>query len=79
MIQAVIYDKVAHTTSGMMGGEMRVVGYAYLLPGGGGDPSKLETIVEENRRDQKVLVLTYSNNLQQIIPDRGVEKILKFE
>jgi len=78
MIRAVIYDKVPNTAVGMMGGEMRVVGHHYHLPGSP-EPAKLETVVEEFRKDQKVVVLTYSNGFQQIIPDRGVEKILKFE
>ena len=77
MIQAVIYDKAPNTNAGVMTGEMRVVGYNYLLPGGD-EPTELKMIVEDLRRETKVLVLTYDNEMQQIIPDRGVEKILKF-
>lgn len=83
MITAVIYDKAVNTTTGQMNGEMRVVGYHYSLPGiepdKKGDHPKLEVITEDKRLDQKVIVLTYHDGSQQIIPDRGVEKILKFE
>ena len=81
MIRAIIYDKVANTQIGQMGGEMRVVGYRYNLPGiepdAKGDHPKLEIILEDKRLEQKVIVLTYSDGSQQIIPDRGVEKIFK--
>ena len=78
MIKAVIYDKVANTQIGQMGGEMRVVGFRYLLPTSD-EPLMLETIMEDRRNDQRIIVLSYSNDFQQLIPDRGVEKILKIE
>lgn len=83
MIQAIIYDKVANTNTGQMNGEIRVVGHQYALLGS--EPDKkgafptLDTIVEEKRNDQKVLVLSYSNNFQVLLPDRGVEKIFKIQ
>lgn len=76
MIIGVIYDKVANTQIGQMGGEFRAVGFHYNMPGHI-EPVKLEYIREDERRDQKVLVLTYTEGIQQIIPDRGVEKIIK--
>jgi len=80
VIKAIIYDKTANTQTGQMGGRMRVVGYHYDIPGQKpGDDPLLETIVPDMSRDQKVLVLTYDNGMQQMLPDRGVEKILKFE
>jgi len=86
MIKAVIYDKVANTQLGQMGGEVRVTGHRYIFPGfepGKGAEMKsgaeLLTIVEEKRGDQKVVVLSYDNDMQQVIPDRGIEKILKFQ
>ena len=78
MIKSIIYDKVANTQTGAMGGELRVVGYYYLFPGAG-EPVKLEYIKEDTRLDSKVIVLTYEGGIQQIIPDRGVEKVLKYE
>lgn len=78
MITAVVYDKVANTQAGMMGYEVRIVGHHYQVLSSP-DMVKLLYIVEEMRRDVKVLVLTYDNGYQQIIPDRGVEKITKVE
>ena len=81
MINAIIYDKVANTQTGQMNGEVRVVGWRYPLLGVGpnelGEFPKLEMIVEDTHRDVKTLVLSYSDGSQQVIPDRGVEKILK--
>jgi len=81
MIQAIIYDKVANTQTGQMNGEVRVVGYHYPLlgiePNKKGEWPALEMIVEDTHRDVKTLVLSYSDGSQQIIPDRGVEKIIK--
>jgi hypothetical protein len=83
MIVAVVYDKCPNTHIGQMGGELRVVGHHYPLPGINADKlgrhPKLEVIMEDARRDHKVIVLIYSDGSQQVIPDRGVEKILKFE
>lgn len=78
MIKAIIYDKTANTVAGVTQGEMRVVGFSYHTPAHE-DPVKLEVIREDVRREQKVIVLSYSEGVQQIIPDRGVEKILKVE
>ena len=79
MIKAVIYDKVANTNTGQMQGEMRVVGYQYSLPGvepdKKGEWPKVTVIKEETRRDQKVVVIYYSDGSTQTIPDRGIEKI----
>jgi hypothetical protein len=81
MIQAIIYDKTPNTQMGQMGGEMRVVGHQYVIPGSSPDKKgewpTLETIAEDKHRDQKIIVMSYSDGTQQTIPDRGVEKILK--
>ena len=78
MIKAIVYDKVANTQTGQMGGVLRMVGHYETMPGSD-KPVKLQYIREEERRSQKVLVLTYEGGIQQIIPDRGVEKIFKLE
>lgn len=79
MIKAIIYDKVANTQTGQMNGEMRVVGSTYVLPGTRPDTTgnwpKVTSIVEDMRREQKVVVVMFSNGDTQTIPDRGVEKI----
>ena len=76
MIQSILYDKCANTQAGRMGYELRIVGQSYHLYGAE-DSAVLKLIREELHRDQKVLVLTYDNDMQQVIIDRGVEKILK--